>query len=361
MNAGSESSCQSARLPIIGRARIQIGTRERGRIGLHWNCSGFSADFLMRRTTIILLFLAVLFGTAAYGSPAHPAKSRKSGGSAAAPHKKQRTAATPAGRQPRATEGKQAASTPSLGSTRRHRSGSRRAVVRHAAVRPAVVQTEFLNQGRRQTPLAMRGDQLPEPPPLRGSYESLVRQNEKTETDNLERIEDEDDLADRIARGMLVPVPVSSALAVNGKLPENHRYCRSWTAEFLADLARAHARKFHGPVLVSSAVRTVEYQKQLMKINGNAAEAEGDIASPHLTGATIDIAKQGLSRQEISWMRAFLRPLEEAGKIDVEEEFKQACFHITVYKSYLSPQPSPDASPRRQSSEPQAGVAVQGL
>jgi hypothetical protein len=224
-----------------------------------------------------------------------------------------------------------------------------------------VIQTEFLNKGRRQTSLPMRGDQLPELPPLRGSYQSLVRQNEKTETDNLERIEDEDDLADRIARGMLVPVPVSSALTMNGKLPENHRYCRPWTAEFLADLARAHAKKFHGPVEVSSAVRTVEYQKQLMKINGNAAEAEGDIASPHLTGATIDIAKQGLSRQEVGWMRAFLRPLEEAGKIDVEEEFKQACFHITVYKSYLSPQPSPGASPRRQSSEPPAGVAVQGI
>jgi hypothetical protein len=87
-------------------------------------------------------------------------------------------------------------------------------------------------------------------------------------------------------------------------------------------------------------VRTVVYQKQLMKINGNATAAEGDIASPHLTGATIDIAKQGLSRQEIGWMRAWLLPLEQAGKIDVEEEFQQSCFHITVYKSYVPPKPA---------------------
>jgi hypothetical protein len=33
-------------------------------------------------------------------------------------------------------------------------------------------------------------------------------------------------------------------------------------------------------------------------------------------------------------MRTHLLPLEQAGKIDVEEEFQQACFHITVYKSY---------------------------
>ena len=45
------------------------------------------------------------------------------------------------------------------------------------------------------------------PSPLRGSYESLVRQNEKTEADGLERIEDDADLDDRIARKMLVPFP----------------------------------------------------------------------------------------------------------------------------------------------------------
>jgi hypothetical protein len=178
------------------------------------------------------------------------------------------------------------------------------------------------------------------PPPLRGSYESLVRQNERSEeADGLERIEDDDDLADRIASGLLVPVPISVGLNVNGNLPENRRYCRPWTASFLSDLARAHAAQFHTPLLVTSAVRTVEYQRQLGRVNGNAAAAEGDIASPHLTGGTIDIAKQGLSRQEIAWMRARLLPLQSAGKIDVEEEFKQSCFHITVYKSYVPPTP----------------------
>ncbi len=106
-----------------------------------------------------------------------------------------------------------------------------------------------------------------------------MRQNDKTEDDGLERIQDDDDLADRIARKMLVPVPASSMLTVNPSLPENRRYCRPWTANFLTDLARAHAALFHHPLIVSSAVRTVEYQKRLMEINGNAAPAEGDIAS----------------------------------------------------------------------------------
>jgi hypothetical protein len=156
----------------------------------------------------------------------------------------------------------------------------------------------------------------------------------------LERIEDESDLVDRIARKLLVPIPASSALTVNSELAATHRYCRPWTALFLTDLSRAHDAAFHRPLEVSSAVRTMEYQKRLMEINGNAAPAEGDIVSPHLTGATIDIVKDGLSRGEIAWMRRRLLTLETAGKIDVEEEFRQSCFHITVYKSY-TPQRTP--------------------
>jgi uncharacterized protein DUF5715 len=172
------------------------------------------------------------------------------------------------------------------------------------------------------------------PLPLRGSLESLERQNAKLDAEGLERIEDESDLAARIADGLLVPVPVSAALVVNSDLEANHRYCRPWTARFLADLAREHEAAFHKSLEVSSAVRTVEYQRRLMRTNGNAAPAEGDVVSPHLTGATVDIAKSGLSRQEMAWMRERLLALQSAGKIDVEEEFRQACFHITVYKVY---------------------------
>lgn len=199
------------------------------------------------------------------------------------------------------------------------------------------------------------------PLPLLGSHASLERQNERTEADGLERIEDEDDLADRIAHKLLVPVPASVALTVNGNLPVNHRYCRPWTARFLADLAHSHAAEFHRPLEVSSAVRTVDYQKRLMGINGNAAAAEGDIVSPHLTGATIDIAKSPLSREEVSWMRSRLLALEEAGKIDVEEEFQQSCFHITVYKSYTPPAPMVTRKPRRRRHTPPAEATARGL
>ena len=183
------------------------------------------------------------------------------------------------------------------------------------------------------------------PAPLRGSLASLERQNDRSDAEGLERIQDEADLAARIADKLLVPLPASIALTVNPDLEENHRYCRPWTAKFLADLARAHEAAFHRSIEVSSAVRTVEYQKRLERTNGNAAPAEGDLVSPHLTGATVDIAKKGLSRDEIAWMRRQLADLQAAGKIDVEEEFKQSCFHITVYKNYVPARKPGEATP----------------
>jgi hypothetical protein len=179
--------------------------------------------------------------------------------------------------------------------------------------------------------------------PLVGSRESLVRQNERTEADGLTRIEDDAQLNQLRREKALVPVPVSASLHINEGLPMNRRYTRPWTAKFLNDLARAHYARFRRAVQVNSAVRTVEYQRRLMEVNGNAAPADGDIASPHLSGATVDIAKKGLSESEIAWMRGYLYPLQMAGKLDVEEEFYQSCFHITVYKSYapLVTEPKP--------------------
>jgi len=194
---------------------------------------------------------------------------------------------------------------------------------------------------------------------LRGTRDSLVRQNERAEQESLERIEDDADLQDRISRGLLVRVPESAGLVVNSALPDDRRYCRPWTAEFLSELSRAHEAQFHKPLIVSSAVRTVEYQKHLMRVNHNAADAEGDIVSPHLTGATIDIAKSGLSRREMQWMRDHLFAYQTAGVIDVEEEFRQRCFHITVYKAYApssSDRPHHAAVP--QTVPPDASTAV---
>ncbi len=201
--------------------------------------------------------------------------------------------------------------------------------------RRARPETETVNLAETIPPIPMKDGHLFVPPPLVGSLASLERQNERDDAEGLKPIEDDAQLNAMRREGELVALPVNAQLRVNPELPMERRYTRPWTETFLTDIARAHYIRFHRALQVNSAVRTVEFQRHLIRVNANAAPAEGDTASPHLTGATIDIAKKGLSLSEIAWMRAYLLPLETAGKIDVEEEFYQSCFHITVYKSYV--------------------------
>ncbi len=189
-------------------------------------------------------------------------------------------------------------------------------------------------------------------PPMRGSHEILVHQNQMAVSDGLERIQNDRQLADMHRLKLLVDLPDDDSVYPNDALPLNRRYARPWTVRFVRDLARAHYTRFGTPLIVTSAVRTVEFQRRLVRINGNAAPPTGDIASPHLYGQAIDLAKRGMSLTEITWMRAYLGPVEEQGKIDVEEEFQQACFHISVYRRYLG------APPAKQKSAPPALLEV---
>ncbi|HEX4021925.1 MAG TPA: DUF5715 family protein [Acidobacteriaceae bacterium] len=172
------------------------------------------------------------------------------------------------------------------------------------------------------------------PAPLRGSHDVLVHQNIIADVEGLSRIQNEAQIQEMLHEKLLVALPVGAMLDVDPRLPVNRRYCRPWTADFLSNIAREHMALFQNPLQVTSAVRTVQFQEHLERINGNAAPAMGDTASPHLTGATIDIAKKGMSMHEIAWMRAYLGQLQQEGKLDVEEEFQQACFHISVYETY---------------------------
>ena len=172
------------------------------------------------------------------------------------------------------------------------------------------------------------------PVALRGSHEVLVHQNIIADVEGLSRIQNDAQLSEMVRSGDLVALPASSALFVDSRLPLNRRYCRPWTAKFLSDLSRAHQTVFGRPLQLTSAVRTVQFQRHLARYNGNAAPAYGDTASPHLTGQAIDLGKKGMSQHEIAWMRTILGQLQSGGKLDVEEEFEQACFHISVYKTY---------------------------
>jgi hypothetical protein len=220
---------------------------------------------------------------------------------------------------------------PVVGVVRRSSSSPQLPSLEEAAATPVILPTLYNKRGR-----------LIVPPPLKGSREILVHQNQVADRDGLDRIQNDEDLLDMRSKRLLVSLPESSALQIDERLPANRRYCRPWVAQFLATLARAHYAQFHSALQVNSAVRTVEFQQHLVHVNGNAAPAEGDTASPHLTGQAIDIAKHGLSLTEIAWLRGYLLPLVQEDKVDVEEEFQQSCFHISVYKRYLPSTTAPN-------------------
>jgi hypothetical protein len=177
----------------------------------------------------------------------------------------------------------------------------------------------------------------PVAPELRGSRDSLLKQNLEIDQAGLQRIEDDQQLQQLEDRGILIPLEQTQYVTVSPSLKETRRYARPWTAQFVDDMGREFYEKFHKPIEVNSAVRTAEQQRKLTRRNHNAAPAEGETASSHLAGTTVDIAKRGLTRKQHKWIADYLANLKQQDVIEPEEERRQACFHVMVSQRYPYP------------------------
>ena len=171
-------------------------------------------------------------------------------------------------------------------------------------------------------------------PVFRPSRESLLIQNQEIDRMDLPRIQDDAELEQLKASADLVPIVAGPALRFDPRLDPDRRYCRPWTREFLDDLSASYYERFHAQIQVNSAVRTVKIQKKLRRHNRNAAPAEGEIASSHLAGITVDIQRRGLTREQIKWVQDYMLPLKEQGLIEPEEERHQWVFHVMVSDRY---------------------------
>ena len=144
----------------------------------------------MCRTAFAVLVLAALPFHSANGSPVHPTTTHKSAPATTATHNAQKktllTTAHEAGHAAAHKVGHSAALS-SIG-------------IDMTAVNPCTVSAK--QSARTHATIAVktpcRQAKAAVPPPMRGSHESLARQNVKSEADGLERIEDDDDLRDRI-------------------------------------------------------------------------------------------------------------------------------------------------------------------
>jgi hypothetical protein len=171
-------------------------------------------------------------------------------------------------------------------------------------------------------------------PLFRPSHDSLIRQNEEINRLELPRIQDDAELEALKSSGDLVPIVASESLKIEGGLDPSRRYCRPWTRDFLQDLSEVYYRQFHAQIQVNSAVRTVKGQKKLRRHNRNAAPADGDTASSHLAGVTVDLQRRGLTKEEIRFVERYLFYLNALGLVEPEEERRHWCFHVMVSDRY---------------------------
>jgi len=171
-------------------------------------------------------------------------------------------------------------------------------------------------------------------PMFRPSHDSLIRQNEEIDRIDLPRIQNDAELEALKASGALVPIEETESLKIERGLDPSRRFCRPWTRDFVTDLSEVYYRQFHAQIQVNSAVRTVKGQKKLRRHNRNAAPADGDTASSHLAGVTVDLQRRGLSKDEIRFIERYLFYLNALGLVEPEEERRHWCFHVMVSDRY---------------------------
>ena len=171
-------------------------------------------------------------------------------------------------------------------------------------------------------------------PMFRPSHESLLIQNAEVDRLNLPRIQDETELEALKADGSLLEIQQGESLRIDPRLDPSRRYCRPWTLDFVDDLSQAYYNRFHQQIQVNSAVRTVKVQKKLRRHNRNAAPWDGETASSHLAGVTVDLQRRGMSKDQIHWMEHYLFYMKALGLVEPEEERRQWVFHIMVSGHY---------------------------
>jgi uncharacterized protein YcbK (DUF882 family) len=169
---------------------------------------------------------------------------------------------------------------------------------------------------------------------LRATRSSQLVQNQRADEDQLSRMEGTAMTRRWVRLQLLEPVSAKTSGYYLHAVREQNRYLRPWTRLFLSRLSTQFRAKFGKPLRVTSLLRTAEYQRSLQGRNGNAASSKGPKRSAHLTGASLDISKKGMTGAERQWLRRVLTSLRGNGYIYAIEEYQQPVFHILVHRKY---------------------------
>jgi LysM repeat protein len=170
--------------------------------------------------------------------------------------------------------------------------------------------------------------------PLTARPGNLFRENAAANRARLSRLRDERMLRRFVGAGLLVPLPADTATYwIDGVRPD-FQVARPWTRRFVVQLAAGFHGLFGSRLKVTGLTRTTDFQRRLRLVNSNAAPAEGDTASSHLTGAAVDIGTRDLSARELAWLRHVLRRLAAEEVLLAIEEFQHPHFHVMVLPAY---------------------------
>ena len=144
-------------------------------------------------------------------------------------------------------------------------------------------------------------------PVLRGSHDSLLRQNEEIDRLKLTRISDDQQLEELEMRGELVNLHESRAMQIASNLELNRRFCRPWTRDFLEDLSQALLRP------VSSAhpghLRWSARSTSRPACSARTTTPPPSTATPPppiWPASRVDIGKRPMSRRERAWIDQYV-------------------------------------------------------
>lgn len=169
-----------------------------------------------------------------------------------------------------------------------------------------------------------------------GKYGSVARQNQLAKRDKLSRLPTLNRIRRFAKAGYLRSLSTGNFL-IDAAIPEERRYARPWTIEFLNDLNDSLRINYGINLIVTSCVRDAAKQRQLQRRYGKgAAPAKGENASTHLTGAACDFSDRNLGSKEISYIKRILDPLEKSCMIDEKPHGPDFHFHVFVSRTYIT-------------------------
>jgi hypothetical protein len=172
---------------------------------------------------------------------------------------------------------------------------------------------------------------------LKGSRESMVRQNQMANEEDLTRLRSKNQILTFLENGYLVSLAEGFPFKVESGLPIWRQAARPWTAGLLSEVSDSLKNKFNKSLLISSCVRDFKTQKRLRRQLGKgAAKTNGPLATTHFTGSTCDISQKTLSYREKAFIRKILLTYEKLCLVEATEHgsSRNRHFHVFVSKRY---------------------------